>query len=146
LLTGDEFWATAQYGSFMNGERIAAQSDDVFYLIAYEAQIPNKDIASVLGLLSAARRTRCLGAIALDLAYLAYGSVSVFTSPSPSRSFDFGAGYLLVKEAGGVMSNMEGNSIEQVALDLSKSTTILASGNRRLHDKALTLLRGELIT
>lgn len=141
LLTGDEFWAESGMGAFFNGERIYSQMDDLFYLVAYEAQSPKKDIPQIIKLLSAARRTRCLGATALDLALVAYGSVSVFISPAPSRSFDFGAGWLLVKEAGGVCTDLNGYHINDTPIGIQKTVPLLASGNKSLHEKALKLLR-----
>lgn len=140
LVTGDEFWAESGRGAFFNGERIYSQNDDSFYLVAYEAQMPKRDIPFIIRLLSEARRTRCLGTTALDLAYVAYGSVSIFVSPAPSRSFDFGGGWLLVKESGGVFTDFYGNSIEDIPVGLKKSVSLLAAGNKALHEKALKFL------
>lgn len=140
LLTGDEFWAEKGKGAFFNGERIHTQKDDIFYLIAYESPSPRNDIPRMIRLLSETRRTRCFGATALDLAYVAYGSVSVFLTPSPSRSFDFAGGYLLIKEAGGVFSDTDGKPIEDMEIGLKRSVPILAAGNKQLHEKALKLL------
>lgn len=141
LLTGDEFWAESGRGAFFNGERIYSQIDDIFYLIAYEAQLPKRDIPVIIRLLAEARRTRCFGTTALDLAHVAYGSVSVFVSPAPSRSFDFGGGWLLVKESGGVVTDLIGNSIEDIPIGLKNSVSLLASGNKALHEKALEFLQ-----
>ena len=140
LVNGDEFWAEKGKGAFLNGEKIHAQQDEVFYLTAYEAQSPHRDIARIIPLLSESRKTRCLGATALDLSYLAAGAISVFANPSPSRSFDFAGGWLLVKEAGGVFTDMNGDPIDSVGIGLKKSASLLASGNRQLHEKALRLL------
>ena len=140
LVNGDEFWAENGNGAFLNGERIVSQKDDIFYLTAYEAQSPVKDIPRIFPLLSASRKTRCLGATALDIAYLAHGAISIFANPSPSRSFDFAGGWLLVQEAGGVFTDMDGNLIHKVEIGLKKSTPLLVSGNERLHKKALKLL------
>lgn len=140
LVSGDEFWAEKGEGAFLNGEGIITQKDDIFYLVAYEAQSPPKDIPGMMPLLTASRKTRCFGATALDLSYLAYGAISVFSNPSPSRSFDFAAGWLLVKEAGGIFTDIKGNSIEAIEVGLEKSTPLLVSGNMRLHEKALRLL------
>jgi len=140
LLTGDEFWAEKGEGAFFNGERIHTQKDDAIYLVAYEAQSPKNDIPRIMKLISESWRARCLGAMAMDIAYLSYGAVSIFITPSPSRSFDFAAGYLLVKEAGGIFTDMNGNSIECSEIGLKKGSPLLASGNVRLHEKALKLL------
>jgi len=141
LINGDEFWAERGDGAFLNEERISTQKDDIFYLVAYEAQSPHKDIPRIGPILSESRKTRCFGATALDLAYLAYGAISVFANPSPSRSFDFGGGWLLVKEAGGIFTDMNGDMIETTEVGLKKSTSLLVSGNERLHEKALRLLK-----
>jgi myo-inositol-1(or 4)-monophosphatase len=140
LINGDEFWAERGDGAFLNEERISTQKDDIFYLVAYEAQSPHRDIPRIGPILSESRKTRCFGATALDLAYLAYGAISVFANPSPSRSFDFGGGWLLVKEAGGIFTDMNGDTIETTEVGLKKSTSLLVSGNERLHEKALRLL------
>jgi myo-inositol-1(or 4)-monophosphatase len=140
LINGDEFWAERGNGAFLNEKRISTQKDDIFYLVAYEAQSPHKDIPRIGPILSESRKTRCFGATALDLAYLAYGAISVFANPSPSRSFDFGGGWLLVKEAGGIFTDMNGDTIETTEVGLKKSTSLLVSGNERLHERALRLL------
>jgi myo-inositol-1(or 4)-monophosphatase len=144
LINGDEFWADKGNGAFLRGERIFSQKDDVLYLTAYEAQSPAKDIHSIIPLLSESRKTRCLGATALDIAYLANGSISIFANPSPSRSFDFAGGWLLVQEAGGVFTDMRGNPVNNVEISLNKSTPLLVSGNMKLHEKALGLLSQHL--
>ena len=140
LINGDEFWAEKGKGAFLNGEMITTQKDDIFYLVAYEAQTPKKDILHITPLISESRKTRCLGSTALDLAYLASGAISVFANPSPSRSFDFAGGWLLVKEAGGVFTDIKGNPIDATEVGLKKSSSLLVSGNERLHERALKLL------
>lgn len=140
LVNGDEFWAERGEGAFLNGERIKAQNDGVLYLAAYEAQSPSQDLNTLLPFLSEARKTRCFGSIALDLSYLACGAVSVFANPSLSRGFDFAGGWLLTREAGGIVTDINGNPIEKVEIGLKRSTSILAAGNAALHEKALRLL------
>jgi myo-inositol-1(or 4)-monophosphatase len=140
LINGDEFWAEKGKGACINGEQIASQQDDVLYLVAYEAQVPRKDIHRIMSLLAEARKTRCLGATALDLSYLASGSMSIFASPSPSRCIDFAGGWLIVKEAGGIFTDIAGTPIDTVELGLKKSASLLVSGNGKLHEKALKLL------
>lgn len=140
LVSGDEFWAEKGRQSFFQGFPIQSQQSGELSLVAYEAPLPSRDLPAIAPLLSEAPRARCLGATALDLCYLASGAISVFATPSPSRSFDFAAGYLLVTEAGGVVTDMQGQSIQSVELGLKKSTSLLGAGNPELHAKALALL------
>jgi myo-inositol-1(or 4)-monophosphatase len=142
LVNGDEFWAEKGGGAFLNGQRIRTPEDDVLKLVAFEAQSPQTELRKLLPLLEAARKTRCFGAIALDLAYLAGGSISVLANSAPSRSFDYAAGYLLVKEAGGIFTDFSGSPIEGEKLSLKRGASLLASGNRALHERALRLLHG----
>jgi myo-inositol-1(or 4)-monophosphatase len=140
LASGDEFWATKESGAFLNAKRMRAQEDSNLSLVAFETGVPKRDISRIMPLLLQAFKPRCFGSTALDLAYLANGSISVFVNPQLSRSFDFGGGWLLVKEAGGIFTDILGNSIEQKEISLGKSTSLLASGNRKLHEEALKLL------
>lgn len=142
LVTGDEFWALRGGGSFLNGEPLRTQKEEAFNVIAYETQTPRVDIARIMPLLSLFNRTRCLGSTALDMAFLSQGAISMFVTPAPSRSFDFAAGYLLIKEAGGIITDLEGRGIEDISVGVKRSTPLLASGNERLHQKALEVLRG----
>ncbi len=142
LLTGDEFYAEKGKGAFLNGQTLKTQKEETIQVVAYEAQTPKRDIPVIMPLLQAARRTRCLGATALDLALLGAGAVSIFVSPAPSRSFDFAAGWLIVKEAGGVFTDIEGRPVEDTPVGLKKTTTLLAGANRGLHERALRLIRG----
>jgi len=141
LISGDEFWALKGKGSYLNGHPIRTQEDAVCSVIAYEAQTPKVDIPKIMPLVSLFNRARCFGSTALDMALLAQGALSVFIVPCPSRSFDFAAGYLLIKEAGGIVTDLNGKDIDEVKVSVDKSTPLLASANGELHQRALDVLR-----
>lgn len=145
LINGDEFYAEKGEGAFMNNHLIKSQTDDTFHTIAYEAQLPAKDLKAILPLLSESKKVRCFGSIALDLAYLAAGSLSVFINPSLSRCIDFAAGWLIVRESGGAFTDINGDSIENIKAGIEKSTSLLVSGNGLLHRKALKFLNPEKV-
>lgn len=144
LISGDEFWAVRGKGSFLNGAAIKTQQDRTPKVIAYEAQTPKTDIPRIMPLLSLFRRARCFGSTALDMAFLAQGAVSVFIVPSLSRSFDFAAGYLLVKEAGGIVTDLNGEKIDNIKTGVKRAAPLLAAANEDLHGKALEMLKGKL--
>lgn len=140
FMTGDEYWAVKGSGSFLNREPIKSQSGHACKVIAYETPSPRKDLPAILPLLSLFNRVRCFGSTALDMSYLSQGAISMFIVPSPSRSFDFAAGYLLVKEAGGVVTNHKGEHIDNIPTGVKRATSLLASANSALHKKALKIL------
>ncbi len=141
LISGDEYWASKGGGSFLNGKPVMTQSENSMKVIAYEASTPSIDIPRIIPLISLYDRARCFGSTALDMAFLSHGALSTFIVPSPSRSFDFAAGYLIIKEAGGIVTDLEGKNINGVKADVSRSSSILASCNEELHRKALEVLR-----
>ena len=140
LATGDEFWAIRGQGAYKNGSPIRTPTSQDIVIVAYEATNPAKDIPRILPLLAATKRTRCFGATALDLAYLASGAVSVFATATASRAFDYAAGMLIVEEAYGVITDLEGNTIDHIMVGLDRTVPLLASKNEVTHHRALSLL------
>ncbi|MBF0457298.1 MAG: hypothetical protein HQK99_05320 [Nitrospirae bacterium] len=141
LISADEFWAVKGEGvCCFNGNKIHTSQDGKIDMVLFESQRPAEELPRLNRLFSHAARTRCLGATALNLAHVAAGSVSLFVTMSKSRSFDFAAGYLMVKEAGGVCTDAEGHDIGHIHTGLGKTNTILASANTRVHDKALNAI------
>lgn len=142
LVTGDEFWAEKGQGAFQNGRRIHCQRGGELKLALFEASTPSTHLRRILPLLEGANKTRCLGSIALDLALLASGAASLLVSPGASRSFDYAAGFLLVKEAGGLFTDMEGNAIDGEKIGMQRGASLLASANPEIHGTALKALGG----
>jgi myo-inositol-1(or 4)-monophosphatase len=103
------FWAERGYGAYLNDRKIRvsgrrALSDT---LISYGIIGKNSVLGTLLS--SKIRRT---GSTTLNMAYLAAGRFDILYS-SPNRSqWDVAAGILLIKEAGGVLSDDKGNFTE----------------------------------
>jgi len=140
LATRDEFWAIRGEGAYKNGMRIRTSASEPLIIIAYEASTPAKDIPPLMPIINQTKRARCFGSTALDLAYLASGAVSIFATAAASRSFDYAAGMLILHEAGGIMTDFSGKSLDTVAVGVNRTAPLLASANRQLHDLALSLL------
>ena len=142
LVNGDAFWATKRHNAFFLGNIMQSQKEEELSFVAYEASSPARDLPVIVPLLRAAGKVRCMGATALDLSYVACGAVSAFVTASASRSFDFAGGFLLIKESGGIITDMQGNDLDTFELGLHRSTSLLAAGNGALHQKALVVLNG----
>ncbi|MGB9710898.1 MAG: inositol monophosphatase family protein [Thermodesulfovibrio sp.] len=141
LVNGDEFWAKRDEGAFFNGQRIKTRDNTMPVIIAFEASTPHNAVKQILPVLKIANRVRCFGSTALDLAYLSRGALSIFIVPTPSRIFDFSAGVLIAKESSAIVTDIEGNSIENLKIAFNTKTTLLVSANETLHKKALDLIK-----
>jgi myo-inositol-1(or 4)-monophosphatase len=140
LAVGEEFWAIRGHGAYKNGARIRTSAAEAITIVAYEASSPAADIPKIMPLLTGAKRTRCYGSTALDLAYLSSGAISVFVTGTASRAFDYAAGMLILEEAGGVITDLEGLNLDSIAAGLDRTVPLLACANERLRVTALRLL------
>ena len=140
LAVGDEFWAVRGNGAYKNGTRIRTSATQGIMIVAYEASSPATDIPRILPLIAQAKRTRCFGSTALDLSYLASGAISVFATATASRAFDYAAGMLIIEEADGVITDIEGTTLDHIVVGLNRTVPLLASKNDSTHVMALNLL------
>jgi len=149
LVNGDEFWAIEGEGAFMSenpsgvAKRIKTATDNKICIILYEASSPQRDIIKIVPLLRRSLRTRCLGSTALDFSYLAKGTYSLLIIPFPSRSFDYAAGWLILKEAGGYTTDLDGNDIGKTSVGVERTVSLLASANQDVHKEAIEIIRRE---
>ncbi len=140
LVSGDEFWAERGQGAFLNGRQIHAQEPDDLFLALYEVRNPGRDLPEIMPLLSLFNKTRCLGSVAVDLASIAMGAASVFVNPVPSRVYDYGGGWLLIREAGGIFTDMDGDPLDDVEIGMGRSAPLLASANEKIHNRVLGVI------
>jgi myo-inositol-1(or 4)-monophosphatase len=141
LANGDEFWAFRGLGAFFNGRPIEPKKSEAIEILAYEANRPDLDVSAILPLLPLATRTRCLGSTALDLCYTALGHIDLFIIPRSSRSFDLAAGKLILEEAQGTVTDLEGRDLGGLSIDLKARTSLVASSSSKIHQQAIESLR-----
>jgi len=88
-------------------------------------------MAEVMNVTAGIRR---FGSASLDLAYVAAGRFDGFWERS-LQSWDIAAGIVLVREAGGMITDLRGGA------DMLNQGTVLAA-NENLHPQLLKLLKG----
>ena len=100
-------------GAFLNGKRLKASSCDALRDAMVAASFPanversSPEIATFAEVLVASQSLRRLGSAALNLSYLAAGRVDAYWATSV-KPWDVAAGVLLVREAGGIMTAVDG--------------------------------------
>ena len=145
LASQDEFYAELGKGAYHNGVRIqpsASAADGQFGVVQVEAGNRLDAVERIAPLLKHAERMRVLGSAALNLCHTATGAITVHVAPRPVRVFDLAGPLLILREAGGRATTVDGGPLDQVSTDLRAYTTVLAAVSVDVHAHALRLLNG----
>jgi myo-inositol-1(or 4)-monophosphatase len=134
LSSGDMYWASKDRGCFLNDEKIHVQEGDPIYRIVginLSGATP-KQVERLQPVLKSHNHTRHFGANALEMALFARGLMDIFIDfREKIRVQDMAAGYLLIKEAGGLILN---DKFEPLESDLSYKTRLsfIAASNKKI--------------
>ncbi len=130
---GTTYWGSRGAGAFRDGRPLRTR-----------ARRPNGEVVLLnLGrraspratkLAGAARRVRSLGCASLELMMVAEGAADayLFDNAEPSRNLratDIAAGYRILKEAGGGLSNADGHPVGGLPLGADQRTSVFAWGD-----------------
>lgn len=85
------------------------------------------------------RRMRIMGAIAVEMCFVAEGIYDVFLDTQAVRVLDIAASQLIIKEAGGYITDINSNVLSS-QIDLLEKTTIVATTNQKLQEEIIRLL------
>jgi len=140
VMMGDTYHAIAGQGAFKNGLSIKASSrssiEEAMVATGFPYS-PEHFLDTQLKLIDYfvrnARGVRRLGSAALDLAYVAEGVFDIYFE-SGLNEWDTSAGMLLVREAGGICSDLEGD------LEYQEGIHVL-SASASLHTEVLNLVK-----
>jgi myo-inositol-1(or 4)-monophosphatase len=141
-LTEECFLATKGKGTFLNGEPISVSYcellNNALVAASFSANVDaeSAEIARFLAVLVECQALRRLGSAALNLAYVAAGRLDAYWATSV-KTWDVAAGVLLVREAGGIVTGIDGGEF-----DLSRPT-FAAAATDGLHRELLQCLNPE---
>lgn len=141
LATGEVFMGERGKGVTRNGKTL--HTSPVTSLreasCAMYVNLKNGGIERLLSIASSLRRTRHLGSSALELAYVAAGSLDAYVDTRDKlRITDIAAGILLCEEAGGVVSAPNGAPLSLP--DTIQSGISLIASNNHLYEEILALI------
>lgn len=133
------FTAIKGRGSFLNGQRISVgEQETIGDAIVAMGSPPGVEsmemsLKGVAALMPKVRTIRMLGSAAIMLAWVANGRLTCYWEYDLS-SWDIAAGALLVIEAGGRFTDLEGN-------DFNLRARKMCASNGKVHDDILRVLR-----
>jgi myo-inositol-1(or 4)-monophosphatase len=132
-------------GAYRNGERIETSKikslDEAVVGVDFNAYKIKVDVSTVAALIENIKHTRHFGANAPEICFVAAGLTDAFIDLRRKiRTTDIAASFLIVKEAGGVVTDQHNRPIN-VNLDPKQTLSFIASGNTELHKKILSLVK-----
>ncbi len=147
LLTGDEFLAERGFGAYRNGQPLlkgeAPADGTTIPLVQLDAPAGVNPRSQAQPLIDRAERVRQMGSAALNLCHTATGGITLQLAPSPVRAFDLAGPLLILSEAGGIATDVDGRPLDAVSCGLESRTTLLASAFPDIHRRALRVLARE---
>jgi len=140
LSNGEMYWASKNKGSFFNNEQIKVHKEDPIYkIIGINTSGATSDLMKRLHpIFENHNHTRHFGANALEMALFARGLMDVFIDLRDKiRIQDIAAGYLIVKEAGGLLLDAD---LKPLDADLSYETRVsfIAAANQKILDEIMS--------
>jgi myo-inositol-1(or 4)-monophosphatase len=147
LFHGTTYTAVEGKGAYRDGEKIATSTvasleEAVVGLDLNTYKV--KEIAPQLtDLIAHTKHIRHFGANALELCFVAEGLTDAFVDiRGKLRTTDVAAGFLMIKEAGGIITAPDGQAVD-VKLDPKQKLKFVASGNKEIHKLILSLVKAK---
>lgn len=142
LATGEVFTAVRGDGFRRDGTPVAGlpvqRGHREFELVALESS--PRSVIRAAPLLERASKIRILGSMALSIVHAATGGIDVFVAPFRARAFDMSASLLMLREAGGTATDLEGGDVWEVGAGLDSRTSLVCALDGALQRSALRLL------
>lgn len=139
-LRDEMFTASKEQGAFVNGERIRVSQEDILEVSLLATGFPGDkgwarevNLRGMTALTPMCRNIRAVGSAALHLAYVACGRLSGFWEID-LNAWDLAAGSLLVQEAGGKVTDTEGD-------DYALHVRHIAASNGNIHNEFIRVLQ-----
>jgi myo-inositol-1(or 4)-monophosphatase len=134
------YWASKNHGSFFNEKQIKVQEKEPIYKIVgiNTSGASTELMQQMYPIFQNHNHTRHFGANALEMAMFAKGLMDIFIDfRNKIRIQDIAAGYIIVKEAGGLLLDAELNPLDA---DLSYETRVsfIAAANQKILDEIMS--------
>jgi myo-inositol-1(or 4)-monophosphatase len=138
-VSGECFSAADGQGAYLNGTRLQVSKieslDQALVVGSFAAKVRRgaPEISDFIEVLLEAQALRRTGSAALNLSYVAAGRFDAYWA-TETKSWDVAAGFLLIQEAGGVVTDLTGGPYQ---LDRPK---FVAAATTSLHEQLVATL------
>jgi myo-inositol-1(or 4)-monophosphatase len=100
------------------------------------------DMGKIEVLCKSVRRMRIMGAVAIELSYVADGTFDAFVDVRDNlRMVDIAAAKLILEESGGIVTDRHGKALNG-KLNVLEKTSLIATCNSIIHGEIMSILEG----
>lgn len=138
LCNGDTYTALKKVGVYKNGKKINAIKKDAKVILIEFTRSSVSKINEILENF----KTRKIGCVCLSMCFVAEGVVDTCIVAGMKRSIDLAAAYLIVKEAGSVVTDFKNKKIDGKKIDFNTDMNLIISKNEEISSEILSLLGG----
>ncbi len=134
--------ATRGLGCFVNGVRMYTSLKKVLdrrTLVVIDHYASHKEIAQILRIYPQAW-IKDFGSDALHLAGVANGIFDAYLC-TVHKAHELGAGYLLIREAGGFIGDLKGKDFDKVPYDFNAKYSVIAAATKELAENIITKIK-----
>lgn len=140
--TEDLYSAIKGRGAFINGKKLKPSSKQDLSQISLGAYVYRMNMGKIEVLCKSVRRMRIMGAVAIELSYVADGTYDAFVDMKDNlRIVDIAAAKLILEESGGMVTDRYGNTLNG-KLGVCEKTSLIATCNSIIHGQIISILEG----
>ena len=144
LNTGATWAAVRGQGATRDGRPLEVLRSNASKIALLGLESTPRALAAARPLVERANKIRILGSMALSIALTAAGGFDAFCAPIPVRMFDTAASLLILTEAGGVATDIQGHPVASLECSLDTRSSLLCAPTPDLHAAALEVLKASL--
>jgi myo-inositol-1(or 4)-monophosphatase len=140
--TDDFYTAFKGKGALINGKDLIPSSKQDLSHVSLGAYVYRMNMGKIENLCKSVRRMRILGAVAIEISYVADGTYDAFVDVKNNlRVVDVAAAKLILEESGGVVTDRNGNALNG-KLSVMEKTSMIATCNSFIHGEIIRMVEG----
>jgi myo-inositol-1(or 4)-monophosphatase len=142
LVNGDDYYAIKGKGVFKNKEKINVSKErHNFYLMDIASKNRRENFEKIVELGTKSKAIRMLGSGCLGLCYFAEGKSDAYIGLGGKRTLDLTSGQLIIREAGGIVKDLEGKNMTEYEIGFDMDLNFIAAANEEIYSEIVSMLR-----
>lgn len=140
LVNGDYYHAIEGKGAFKNDERIHVTEERTRCFLVDIATNRRKNFERIVKIGEKSRSVRMLGSCCLSMCFFAEGCADACIALGGKRTIDSAASQLIVREAGGIIKDLEGRDYTDYEIGFNMDVNFIAAPNHEIYSEVRSLL------